>query len=248
MCETRDAICCQLAPSGYGHPGFDGAGGTFIPNDVLLRRHTVATEAVAAAPDSDGDAATTPSPASCGCTCGPSLAIVTGPNMGGKSTYIRSVGVAAILCQVGSFVPADSATMPLFDAVLTRVGAGDDPLRGVSSFYGEMLQTASLLRAATPRSLVIIDELGRGTSTYEGYGVAWAVAEELAGGGQGGRGSGPCTLMATHFHELCELESYLAGRPGGAGQGRKCAGPVTNLHTSALVGGGGGGGGGVNMG
>ena len=135
------------------------------------------------------------------------LLIVTGPNMGGKSTILRQVALIALLAQVGSFVPAERARLPLFDRIWTRVGASDDLSRGRSTFMVEITETAAILHNATPRSLVLLDEIGRGTSTFDGLSIAWSVAEYLHDSPE----HAAKTLFATHYHELTELAERLPG-------------------------------------
>jgi DNA mismatch repair protein MutS len=145
----------------------------------------------------------------------PRLLILTGPNMGGKSTYLRQTALLTVLAQMGSFVPAREAKLGVVDRVFTRVGATDHLLRGQSTFMVEMQEAAHILRHATERSLVLLDEIGRGTATFDGLSIAWAVAEHVATR----PGGGPLTLFATHYHELTDLAADLPG--------------VGNLHVSA---------------
>ena len=133
------------------------------------------------------------------------IALITGPNMAGKSTYIRQVALIALLAQIGCWVPAKSCRVGLVDRIFSRVGASDDLARGNSTFMVEMNETANILNNATVRSLVILDEIGRGTSTYDGLSIAWAVIEHLHAGAEGG----PRTLFATHYQELTQLEKHL---------------------------------------
>ena len=143
------------------------------------------------------------------------LVILTGPNMGGKSTYLRQVALICVLAQSGSFVPAREAKIALVDRVFARVGASDNITRGQSTFMAEMQETANILHSATPRSLVVLDEIGRGTATFDGLSIAWAVAEYLATNAH----ARPKTLFATHYHELTDLADALPG--------------VVNAHVSA---------------
>jgi DNA mismatch repair protein MutS len=157
-------------------------GSRFIPNDIYL------------------DAA------------GKFLAIITGPNMGGKSTYLRQSALILILAQLGSFVPARAATLPIVDRVFTRIGAADNLARGRSTFMVEMTETAAILNTATANSFIVLDEIGRGTATYDGLALAWAVVEYIH------ERIRAKTLFATHYHELTELAGQLDG--------------VSNLHVS----------------
>jgi DNA mismatch repair protein MutS len=183
VAQRRGYVRPQLTESpvleltGARHPVVEtlAAAGTFVPNDLSL--------------DAGAER----------------LAVITGPNMAGKSTAMRQAALAVILAQMGSFVPADAARIGLCDRIYTRVGASDNLSRGESTFMVEMRETAALLLGATTRSLVVLDEIGRGTSTYDGLAIAWAVAEHLVDQVR-------CrALFATHYHELCELE---AQRPG----------------------------------
>lgn len=149
--------------------------GRFIPNDLYL--------------NSDSDL----------------IAIITGPNMGGKSTYLRQAALIAVLAQMGSFVPAESASLPLIDRIFTRIGASDNLARGRSTFMVEMTETAVILNTATPRSFIVLDEIGRGTATYDGLALAWAVVEHIHARTRAK------TLFATHYHELTELALQLEG-------------------------------------
>lgn len=138
---------------------------------------------------------------------GQRIALITGPNMAGKSTYLRTAALIAIMAHMGSYVPAESATIGVIDRVFTRIGARDELARGQSTFMVEMVETAHILRHATDRSLVVLDEVGRGTSTYDGLSIAWSVIEYL----QGQEGRQAKVLFATHYHELTRLAELLPG-------------------------------------
>jgi DNA mismatch repair protein MutS len=143
------------------------------------------------------------------------LVVLTGPNMGGKSTYLRQTALIPLMAQIGSFVPARQAKLPVIDRIFARVGASDNIARGHSTFMVEMQETANILHTATSRSLVVLDEIGRGTSTFDGLSIAWAVAEHIATNAR----ARPKTLFATHYHELTDLADALPG--------------VVNAHVSA---------------
>jgi DNA mismatch repair protein MutS len=183
--DGRHPVVERRASTSSSGPASLGGGGGFVPNDVTL----------------DGRAC--------------QLVILTGPNMGGKSTYLRQAALLCIMAQAGSFVPAREAKIPLIDRIFARVGASDNIARGQSTFMVEMQETASILHSATSRSLVVLDEIGRGTSTFDGLSIAWAVAEYLATNSR----MRPKTLFATHYHELTDLADATPG--------------VVNFHVAA---------------
>jgi len=154
------------------------------------------------------------------------LLIITGPNMGGKSTVLRQTAIICILAQTGCFVPAERARLPLLDRIWTRVGASDDLTRGRSTFMVEMTETAAILHSATPRSLVLLDEIGRGTATFDGLSIAWAVAEYLHNSAD----HAAKTLFATHYHELTELAERLPGAQNYQITATEREGEVVFLH------------------
>jgi DNA mismatch repair protein MutS len=179
----------ELAVVDARHPVVErrtsAAGEPFVPNDIALNASTC------------------------------QLVILTGPNMGGKSTYLRQTALISVMAQAGSFVPAREAKLAIVDRIFARVGASDNIARGHSTFMVEMQETASILHASTSRSLVVLDEIGRGTATFDGLSIAWAVAEHLATNPR----SRPKTLFATHYHELTDLADATPG--------------VVNFHVAA---------------
>ena len=153
--------------------------------------------------------------------------LITGPNMGGKSTYLRTVALVSILAQAGCFVPAQKARFGLIDRIFTRVGASDDLRRGRSTFMMEMIEVAHILRRATPNSLLLLDEIGRGTSTFDGLSIAWAVTEDVC------NRIGARSLFATHYHQLVGLESEVDGLANVHVQVAQNDGTLRFLHTVA---------------
>ena len=170
--------------------------------DITQGRHPVVERMLQSRP---GAGSFVPNDTRLSCA-GEQIALLTGPNMAGKSTYIRQVALIALLAHLGAWVPAQAARIGLVDRIFCRVGASDELARGNSTFMVEMNETANILNNATTRSLVVLDEIGRGTSTYDGISIAWAVAEHLHGAGD----AGPRTLFATHYHELTRLAGRLA--------------------------------------
>ena len=197
--DVDDSLALELIDA--RHPVVEklAAAGKFVPNDVTLD----------AAPEGSAESR---------------LWIVTGPNMAGKSTFMRQVALAVILAHAGSFVPARRARIGIVDRVLTRVGASDNLARGESTFMVEMKETANIVRRATRRSLVVLDEIGRGTSTYDGLSIAWAVAEHLHDV------VGCRALFATHYHELTELAAASAGAENFSVSAREHAGTIVFFH------------------
>lgn len=192
----------ELSLDDARHPVVEklSAAGKFVPNDVLLD----------AREDAPADRSR--------------LWIITGPNMAGKSTFMRQIALSVILAQIGSFVPAARAHVGIVDRVLTRVGASDNLARGESTFMVEMKETANILRTATPRSLVVLDEIGRGTSTYDGLSIAWAVAEHL-------HDVVRCrALFATHYHELTEFAASAARAENHSVSAREHEGHIVFFH------------------
>jgi DNA mismatch repair protein MutS len=195
--EVRDEGILRIREG--RHPVLDQALAEerFVPNDTELAGRAAGATASAPA-GAPGDSALHAPPSAF-----PQIALITGPNMAGKSTYIRQVALLALVAHTGSFLPAASARVDLVDRIFTRIGASDDLARGQSTFMVEMSETANILNNATPRSLVILDEIGRGTSTFDGLSLAWSIVEHLH------NVVGAKTLFATHYHELTELAARL---------------------------------------
>lgn len=192
--EVRDAG--QLLIRDGRHPVLDQAltEERFVPNDTELGTQLPIADGCAPAPQSAiGNRQSEM----------PQVALITGPNMAGKSTYIRQVALLTLLAHTGSFLPAASARVDLVDRIFTRIGASDDLARGQSTFMVEMSETANILNNATARSLLILDEIGRGTSTFDGLSLAWSIVEHLH------NQVGAKTLFATHYHELTELAARM---------------------------------------
>jgi DNA mismatch repair protein MutS len=215
--DVLSSLAEVAAERGYVRPSILESG----PIEIEQSRHPVVERAISHQPSTVGSGMTGSSGASGTASFVPNdiriaetqkLTLITGPNMSGKSTYLRQIALMALMCQLGSFVPAKSARIRVFDRIFTRVGSSDDLVGGASTFMVEMRELAQILHGASPRSLVILDEVGRGTSTFDGLAISWAACEFLLQ-------TGATTLYATHYFELTQLESRLPG--------------VVNLHVAA---------------
>jgi DNA mismatch repair protein MutS len=181
----------------------ESGGGRFVPNSISLEAWSGDPEARTSA----------------------SIALITGPNMGGKSTYLRQAALLTIMAQCGCFVPAERMRLGLVDRIYTRIGASDNVARGRSTFMVEMTETAAILNTATSKSLVLLDEMGRGTATYDGLSLAWATVEHLH------EKIGARTLFATHYHELTLLDERLARLKNLRVTVKESSGGIVFLHT-----------------
>jgi len=184
----------------YCRPQFDETSDI----EIVAGRHPVIEQQEFATPHSAGTERFVPNDLYLNSTTH-AILVLTGPNMGGKSTYLRQTALIVILAQMGSFVPAQRARLGIVDRVFTRIGASDNLARGRSTFMVEMTETAAILHTATPRSLILLDEVGRGTATYDGLAIAWAAVEYLYARTRAK------TLFATHYFELTELAEQLSG-------------------------------------
>jgi DNA mismatch repair protein MutS len=204
------ALAEVAATGGYCCPEITDPAG---PNARLLQieagRHPVVEQLLVEEPFTPNSVALGSPPAGTPPEGIPDLLILTGPNASGKSCYLRQTGLLQLMAQMGSWIPAQSARLGIADRLFTRVGAGDDLAAGQSTFMVEMAETANILHHATPRSLVLLDEIGRGTATFDGLSIAWAVAEHLATPPEHG-GLGARSIFATHYHELNALAEQLS--------------------------------------
>jgi DNA mismatch repair protein MutS len=196
----------------------EAGGGRFVPNSISLEAW-FGSSGQPTHPDEAGNNGAH------GCVGGPSIALVTGPNMGGKSTYLRQAALLVVMAQCGCFVPAERMRLGLVDRIYTRIGASDNVARGRSTFMVEMTETAAILNTATSRSLVLLDEMGRGTATYDGLSLAWATVEHLH------ERIGARTLFATHYHELTLLAERLVRLKNLRVTVKETSGGIVFLHT-----------------